>query len=167
MSHCAGSKSSKSWGIGPGPFAGVFLAELGAEVTLIKRPDPETRDDPLERGKRTVLLDLKSDEGRAHLLALAATKAPTSASPLLSPEDAARRIVDFEVFRPTLVAALAHGDGTKVGRPPSPRLTGMGHSLGPAAASVCGMATGLCEIDLPSAREIRLSGLSGSSARDR
>lgn len=68
-------------GIGPGPFAGVFLAELGAEVTLIKRPDPETRDDPLERGKRTVLLDLKSDEGRAHLLGLAATKAPTSASP--------------------------------------------------------------------------------------
>ncbi len=37
-------------GIGPGPFAGVFLAELGAEVTLIKRPDPETcGDDGVEQ----------------------------------------------------------------------------------------------------------------------
>lgn len=67
------------------------------------------------------------------------------------PLEALQRIVDFDIFRPTLVAALAYGDGTKGGRPPSPRLTGMGHSLGLAAASVCGMATGLCEIDLPSA----------------
>ena len=28
------------------------------------------------------------------------------------------RIIDFEVFRPTLVAALAYGDGAKGGRPP-------------------------------------------------
>jgi hypothetical protein len=28
------------------------------------------------------------------------------------------RIIDFEGFRPTLVAALAHGDGSKGGRPP-------------------------------------------------
>lgn len=28
------------------------------------------------------------------------------------------RIIDFEAFRPTLVAALAYGDGTKGGRPP-------------------------------------------------
>jgi hypothetical protein len=28
------------------------------------------------------------------------------------------RIVDFEVFRPVLVAALADGDGAKGGRPP-------------------------------------------------
>ena len=28
------------------------------------------------------------------------------------------RIIDFETFRPVLVAALAYGDGTKGGRPP-------------------------------------------------
>lgn len=28
------------------------------------------------------------------------------------------RIIDFEVFRPTLIAALAYGDGAKGGRPP-------------------------------------------------
>jgi IS5 family transposase len=28
------------------------------------------------------------------------------------------RVVDFEVFRPTLIAALAYGDGSKGGRPP-------------------------------------------------
>lgn len=28
------------------------------------------------------------------------------------------RIIDFEAFRPVLVAALAYGDGTKGGRPP-------------------------------------------------
>jgi len=28
------------------------------------------------------------------------------------------RIIDFEAFRPTLAAALAHGDGSKGGRPP-------------------------------------------------
>lgn len=28
------------------------------------------------------------------------------------------RIIDFEAFRPTLVAALAYGDGAKGGRPP-------------------------------------------------
>ena len=34
------------------------------------------------------------------------------------PLEALGRIVDFEGFRPTLVAALAYGDGTKGGRPP-------------------------------------------------
>lgn len=28
------------------------------------------------------------------------------------------RLVDFEAFRPTLIAALAYGDGAKGGRPP-------------------------------------------------
>ena len=48
-------------GIGPGPFCGMLLADLGAEVTLIERPTPD--DVPtvglLKRGKRSVALDLK------------------------------------------------------------------------------------------------------------
>jgi IS5 family transposase len=34
------------------------------------------------------------------------------------PLEGLSRIIDFEVFRPTLVAALAYGDGAKGGRPP-------------------------------------------------
>lgn len=34
------------------------------------------------------------------------------------PLEVLARVVDFEVFRPTLVAALAYADGTKGGRPP-------------------------------------------------
>jgi alpha-methylacyl-CoA racemase len=51
-------------GMGPGPFAGMLLADLGAEVLRVDRPgvhahpgDP--RHDVLGRGKRSVALDLK------------------------------------------------------------------------------------------------------------
>ncbi|MGI3170217.1 CaiB/BaiF CoA transferase family protein [Pseudooceanicola sp. C21-150M6] len=51
-------------GIGPGPFAAMTLADLGAEVIVIHRPStPAARRDqpanPLDRGKRSILLDLK------------------------------------------------------------------------------------------------------------
>ncbi|GAB2582611.1 CaiB/BaiF CoA-transferase family protein [Ramlibacter solisilvae] len=53
-------------GIGPGPFAGMLLADLGAEVILIERPVKP--GDPLDlgpnnicnRGKRSICLDLKN-----------------------------------------------------------------------------------------------------------
>ena len=60
-------------GIGPAPFCGQFLHELGAEVTLIKRPSkaPALPVPPLlERGKTAITIDLKSDAGRAQVKAL-------------------------------------------------------------------------------------------------
>ncbi len=58
-------------GIGPGPLAGRMLADLGAEVIAVVRPnkatlgDPERplSDQPLRRGKRIVTLDLKRLDG--------------------------------------------------------------------------------------------------------
>ncbi|WP_432837496.1 CaiB/BaiF CoA transferase family protein [Dactylosporangium sp. CA-092794] len=63
-------------GIGPCPFAGMLLAEMGADVIRVDRPGgnfltpraPEA--DLLGRGKRTVELDLKTPEGRERLAAL-------------------------------------------------------------------------------------------------
>ncbi|NJC71171.1 CoA transferase [Planosporangium thailandense] len=52
-------------GIGPGPFAGMMLADLGAEVVRVDRPGGSgfftgvEHLDVLNRGKRSVLLDLK------------------------------------------------------------------------------------------------------------
>jgi alpha-methylacyl-CoA racemase len=61
-------------GIGPGPHAGMMLADLGADVVRVRRPGglsmpPEDRD-LLHRGKRIVDLDVKSQPGT--LLELAA-----------------------------------------------------------------------------------------------
>ncbi|MFF2650324.1 CaiB/BaiF CoA transferase family protein [Streptomyces sp. NPDC058045] len=63
-------------GIGPGPFAAMLLADLGADVVRVDRPggpglgiDP--RYDVTNRNKRSVLLDLKSPEGPGRLLDLA------------------------------------------------------------------------------------------------
>ena len=67
-------------GIGPGPMAGRLLVQMGAEVTLITRPQADlmTRlvmgetDNPLRHGKQLVPLDLKTDAGRARALELIA-----------------------------------------------------------------------------------------------
>ncbi len=67
-------------GIGPGPLAARMLADMGAEVTVIARPQQGavaaqlggSGDNPLRRGKTVVLLDLKQDAARAEALALVA-----------------------------------------------------------------------------------------------
>lgn len=47
-------------GIGPGPFAGMMLADMGADVVLVDRPGPgASRKSYLTRGKRSVCLNLK------------------------------------------------------------------------------------------------------------
>jgi alpha-methylacyl-CoA racemase len=66
----AGLKVIEFEGIGPGPLAGRMLADHGAEVTAIVRPnkakignpDPGAADDALRRGKAILALDLKRPE---------------------------------------------------------------------------------------------------------
>ncbi|WP_262057399.1 CaiB/BaiF CoA transferase family protein [Streptomyces sp. STR69] len=62
-------------GIGPGPFAAMLLADLGADVVRVDRPGgpglgvaPER--DVTNRNKRSVLVDLKAPEGPARVLDL-------------------------------------------------------------------------------------------------
>jgi len=60
----AGVKVIELGGIGPGPHAGMMLADLGADVVRVRRPGgltmpPEDRD-LLHRGKRIVDLDVKA-----------------------------------------------------------------------------------------------------------
>ncbi|MDQ2727104.1 MAG: CoA transferase [Actinomycetota bacterium] len=63
-------------GIGPGPFAGMMLADMGAEVVRIDRVravvagSPIPAVDVLGRGRRSVGVDLKSDAGRETVLRL-------------------------------------------------------------------------------------------------
>ncbi|MGA7816361.1 CaiB/BaiF CoA transferase family protein, partial [Caballeronia sp.] len=70
-------------GIGPGPFCGMMLADMGADVIRVDRPTdkrsgldgtPPPQDslryDVTARGKRTVTIDLKSAEGAKQVLAL-------------------------------------------------------------------------------------------------
>ncbi|WP_226358388.1 CaiB/BaiF CoA-transferase family protein [Pseudonocardia sp. ICBG601] len=65
-------------GIGPGPFAGMELADLGADVIRVDRPSAgplptaPPAADVLGRGKRSVVLDLKRPEAVEAVLALAA-----------------------------------------------------------------------------------------------
>ncbi|WP_405450919.1 CaiB/BaiF CoA transferase family protein [Streptomyces erythrochromogenes] len=71
----AGVRVVELAGIGPGPFAAMLLADLGADVVRVDRPgggglavDPAY--DITNRGKRSVLVDLKSADGPARVLDL-------------------------------------------------------------------------------------------------
>jgi alpha-methylacyl-CoA racemase len=110
-------------GIGPGPFAGMMLADMGADVIVIERaadvgaaagrPRPA-----LNRGKRSVALDLKSSEGRAAAWALI-----ESADALI------------EGFRPGVMERLGFGPDAVAARQPRlvyGRVTGWGQT-GPLA----------------------------------
>lgn len=82
----------------PGPLATMLLADLGADVILVERPggDPSRRYAghfaALNRNKRSMLLDLKSEDGRAAFHAL------------LKTSDAL-----LEGFRPGVMARLGFG----------------------------------------------------------
>lgn len=77
MSILSGVKIIEIEGIGPAPFCGMHLADLGADVVLIERP---RTDDPLvgdngdltiiKRGKRIVSLDLKKEQDQQTILEL-------------------------------------------------------------------------------------------------
>ena len=75
MGPLAGVRILEIAGIGPGPFAAMMLADMGAEVLRIDRTDkvsPNPGETPpgdlLNRGRRSVGVDLKSPDGLAALL---------------------------------------------------------------------------------------------------
>lgn len=60
----AGLRVIELEGLGPCPLAGQLLADLGAEVTVIaRRPGPADPADINNRGKRSIVLDLKKPQG--------------------------------------------------------------------------------------------------------
>ncbi|VTU33589.1 Formyl-coenzyme A transferase [Variovorax sp. SRS16] len=71
-----GLKVVEMAGIGPGPFAAMMLADLGAEVIRILRPgqgdDLERRFDVMARGRRAFVLDLRQPESVRSVLELVA-----------------------------------------------------------------------------------------------
>jgi alpha-methylacyl-CoA racemase len=110
-------------GIGPGPFAAMVLAELGADVVRVERPgagDLPAPHDLLRRSRRLVEIDLRSPEGVAAVLDLVA-----------------RADILIEGFRPGVTERLGLGPRDCWDRNPAlvyGRMTGWGQT-GPLAAT--------------------------------
>jgi alpha-methylacyl-CoA racemase len=111
-------------GLGPGPFAGMVLSDMGAEVLRVDRAQsvvdgaPRPVGDVLARGRRSVGVDLKHPGGREALLRLAG-----SADALI------------EGFRPGVTERLGIGPDECMARNPKlvyGRMTGWGQD-GPYA----------------------------------
>ena len=93
-------------GIGPGPFCGMVLADLGAEVISVERVGAGPEKPALDcsrRGKRSIALNLKSEAGVETLLKLV---------------DSADAL--FEGFRPGVVEKLGIGPDQCLQRNPRP-----------------------------------------------
>ena len=78
MGPLAGIKVLEFEAIGPGPFCGMMLADMGADVLLVDRPGDSGLGlgrsrwfDVMMRGRRSATLDLKSKSGAAAALELA------------------------------------------------------------------------------------------------
>ena len=125
MGPLAGLKIVEFAGIGPGPFAAMLLADLGAEIIRIERKEPSglglerpRKYDYAMRNRTTIQLDLKSPQGI----------------------DFALRLVDqadalMEGFRPQVMERLGIGPNVCLKRNPKlvfGRITGWGQS-GPLA----------------------------------
>lgn len=121
----AGFRIVEFAGVGPGPMAAMLLADLGADVLRIDRPEPGAsglprapRFDVLLRSRRSAALDLKREEGVALALDLVA-----------------RADAVIEGFRPGVMERLGLGPGTCLARNPRlvfGRVTGYGQD-GPMA----------------------------------
>ena len=121
MGPLTGVKVLELAGIGPGPLAGMLLADLGAEVISIERgaasggkPIPDCS----RRGKRSIALNLKSQEGVETLLKMVE-----------------KADILFEGFRPGVAEKLGIGPQECLARNPRiiyGRMTGWGQT-GPLA----------------------------------
>ena len=71
----SGIKIVEVAGLGPVPFCGMMLGDMGADVVLVERPGASTAGGlctALERNRRRIVLDLKTPAGVEVLLRLAA-----------------------------------------------------------------------------------------------
>lgn len=62
-------------GIGPGPYAAMLLADMGADVVRVERPGPPTsgvppQQDVLRRNRKSIIADLRDPAGVKTVLAL-------------------------------------------------------------------------------------------------
>ncbi|HLK25297.1 MAG TPA: CaiB/BaiF CoA-transferase family protein [Caulobacteraceae bacterium] len=119
----AGLKIVEFAGIGPGPFCGMLLSDLGADVVRIDRKGAAgrgTKFDVTSRGRRSVALDLKRPE------------AVEACLKLMERADAC-----FEGFRPGVMERLGLGPEVALKRNPKlvyGRMTGWGQT-GPLSHS--------------------------------
>jgi alpha-methylacyl-CoA racemase len=118
----AGLRVVELAGIGPGPFAAMMLADMGAEVLRVDRVaavgEPAPTWDVNARGRRSVGVDLKHPEGRETVLRLVE-----------------RADALIEGFRPGVTERLGLGPDDCLARRPSlvyGRMTGWGQD-GPLA----------------------------------
>jgi alpha-methylacyl-CoA racemase len=109
-------------GLGPGPYAAMLLADLGADVIRVDRPGSAReaqRQYAMHRGRRSIAIDLKSERGRELVFQLI-----ESADALI------------EGFRPGVMERLGLGPGACLAHQPRlvyGRMTGWGQQ-GPLAA---------------------------------
>lgn len=119
MGPLKGVKVIEIAGIGPGPFAGMLLADMGAEVISVeKRSGKQALPDCARRGKRSIALNLKSADGIEALLKLVE-----------------KADILFEGFRPGVMERLGVGPDACLARNPAlvyGRMTGWGQ-FGPLA----------------------------------
>ena len=121
MDPLAGIQVVEFAGIGPAPFCGMMLADMGAAVTRIARPgieDPVAVSDVLNRGRRNIILDLKTAQGREVALEIIAGSGAL-----------------IEGFRPGVMERLGLGPADCLARNPRlvyGRVTGWGQT-GPLA----------------------------------
>lgn len=123
MGPLSGYRIIEMAGIGPGPLSGMLFADMGAEVILVDRTSHNPASLPREsdicfRGRRSIAVDLKSDEGREVVLKLV---------------ESADAII--EGFRPGVMEKLGLGPDVCLARNPKlvyGRITGWGQT-GPLA----------------------------------
>ncbi len=111
----AGVRIVEMEGVGPAPFAAMWLADMGASIIRVNRPgqrDNQSRKDLLNRGRRSIAVDLKKQGASEVVLRL------------LDRSD-----VLLEGFRPGVMERLGLGPEVCMARRPSlvyGRVTGWG-----------------------------------------
>ena len=72
MGPLKGVKIIEVGGIGPGPFCGMMLSDMGADVIRIERKGglvlSDSKYDVLTRNRRSIVIDLRKTEGRTAVL---------------------------------------------------------------------------------------------------